>query len=989
VKCPACDVQNRPGARFCKRCGHPLEAPEEVPTPSPPSTAPLIPSTDRVRVEGRVSGQIAVGDNNLQIRIGSVHGGEVNVLLPEQQPSIRARSTPAAVRPRPFPGLLDREDELQAAATALRSATPVEFHGRAGLGKTSLLRHLAHHAAAALFPDGVVYLVAGRQAVDDLLQSLFDVFFESDVPLKPSPGRVRQGMQHKQALILLDDVALTQEEVAGLMDAAPACSFLLASLERRLWGEGRPIGLDGLPTTDALALIERELGRPLTSQERPVAQALCTGLGGHPLQILQAAARVREEGLGLAEVARQVRASAPGEAVVAQVLPALSEPERRVLAVLAALDDASVHGEYLPALTGLSEVVGALQGLQHRGLVQAHSPRYSLTGELGAYLHKRWDVDPWSRRALAAFIAWAEEQRAPARLLEETGVILRLLAWAVGAGRWGDVLRLSRLVEGALALGCRWSAWAEVLEQALEAALALGDRAAEAWARHQLGSRALCLGDAATARTFLVRALRMREALGDRAGAAVTRHNLDVLLSGPVSSEEPTQEPAREPPSQEPPQPPPEVPASPAPVPPSGVPLAVKIALVALVPILIVVGSLGAWYLWLRPVPTLPPTEVPASPTPTITPSPTPTATPTATPTSTPTPTPTNTPTPTPTPTRTPSPTPTPDRIGPAAPRLLAPEPDVQISCDPNQDEQRVQLEWSAVSDPSGVQGYDVYLEAIERTPSVYPGQFASQPSLAVSVACNEVYRWRVRAVDGAGNEGVWSDERDFWLADVSGPPAPGLLGPAEGAEIQCPAGEAVGVGLSWDPVADLSGIARYDLELIRTPGYPPVPVTTTLQVEGNQPQTTIDGECGDRYRWRVRAVDGVGNAGPWSGLGSFRVLTWQETDPVPPPVPVPIGPGNLDPEDSESVNCPAILRWNPVSDPSGVVYYFTLEVKITEEEWGPVRSDYASDPQWEAAYPDCDAGKMYRWHVRAQDGASNWSEGTSEWLHYGALGFQ
>lgn len=981
MKCPACDVQNRPDARLCKRCGHPLEAPEEVPVPSPSSAAPPLLSTDQVRVEGGVSGQIAVGDNNLQIRIGSVHGGEVNVLLPEQQPSIRARSTPAAVRPRPFPGLLDREDELKAAATALRSAMPVEFHGRAGLGKTSLLRHLAHHPTATLFPDGVVYLVAGRQAMDDLLQSLFDVFFESDVPLKPSAGRIRQGMQGKQALILLDDVALAWEEVAVLMDAAPACSFLLASPERRLWGEGRPIGLDGLPTTDALALMERELGRPLTSQEKPAAQALCTELGGHPLQILQAAAMVREEGLGLAEVARRVRGSAPGEAVAAQVLPVLSEPERRVLAVLTALDGASVHGDYLPAMAGLSEVAGVLQGLQQRGLVQAHSPRYSLTGELGAYLRERWDVNPLSERALAAFIAWAEEQRAPARLLEETGTILRLLAWAVGAERWGEVLRLSRLVEGALALGCRWSAWAEVLERALEAALSLGDRAAEAWARHQLGSRALCLGDVATARMFLVQALRMREALGDRAGAAVTRHNLDVLLSGPVSSEEPAQEPAREPPSQEPPQPPPEVPATTAPVPPSGVPLAVKIALIALVPILMVVGSMGAWYFWLRPVPTLPPTEVVASPTPTITPSPTPTATPPATPTATPTPTPTNTPTPTPT--NTPSPTPTPDRIGPAAPRLLAPEPDVQISCDPYQDEQRVQLEWSTVSDPSGVRGYDVYLEAIERTPSVYPGQFVSQPSLEVSVACSEVYRWRVRGVDGAENEGVWSDERDFWLADVSGPPAPGLLEPPEGAEIPCPAGEPVSVGLSWDPVADLSGIARYDVELIRTPDYPPTPVTLTLQVEGNQSRTTIDSECGDRYRWRVRAVDGMGNAGPWSGLGSFRVLTWQETDPVPPPVPVPIGPGNPDPEDSESVDCPVTMSWNPVSDPSGVSYLVRLEVALNEE-WDLVRSIPVSDLQWEADYPDCDMGRVYRWNVMAQDGAGNWSDGASAWLYYG-----
>jgi hypothetical protein len=962
--------------------GVPAPGGEGVPAPSPPSVLPLLPSADQVRVGGGVSGQIAVGENNLQIRIGDVHGGEVNVLLPDQRPSVRPRSTPAAVRPRPFPGLLDREDEVEAATTALQSAMPVEFHGRAGLGKTSLLRYLAHHSTVASYPDGVVYLAVRRQPVEDLLQSLFDVFYESDVPLKPSVGQIQQGMLDKRALILLDDVALGREEMGALMDAAPGCSFLFASAERRLWGEGRPIRLGGLPIADALALMERELRRPLTPQEKPAAQAVCTELGGHPQEILQAAALVREEGVGLAEVLNRMRTFAPGEALTTQALSILPEPERRVLAVLAALDDVPVHSDHLSALTGLSEVAPVLQGLQQRGLVQAHSPRYSLTGELGLYLHKHWDIDPWIERALAAFIAWAEEQRTPDRLLEETETILRLLEWAAGKGRWVEVLRLSGLVEGALTLGGRWSAWVKVLQWALEAALTLGDRAAEAWARHQLGSRALCLGDVATARTFLVQALRMREALGDGAGVALTRHNLDVLLGAPVPSEEPSQEPAQEPPSREPPQPPPEAPAAAAPIPPSGIPMAVKIALIALVPILVVVGSLGAWYLWLRPVPTLPPTEVPATLTATASPSPTPTVTPSPTPTNTPTPTPTNTPTPTPT--NTPSPTPTPDGVGPAAPTLLVPGPDVQIPCDPYQDEQRVRLEWSAVADPSGIQGYDVYLEAIERRPAVYPSQFASVPVLEISVVCNEVYRWRVRAVDGVGNEGVWSDERDFSLADLSGPPAPSLLEPPEGAEIPCPGGEPVTVGLAWSAVTDLSGIARYDVELVRTPDYPPVPITSTLQVEGNRSRMTFDSECGDRYWWRVRAVDGSGNPGQWSEWGSFRVLTWQETDQVPPPVPVPLGPGNPDLAYAESADCPVTVSWNPVSDPSGVSYLLRLEVAGEGEEWDLVRSISVSDPQWEAVYPDCDMGRVYRWNVRAQDGAGNWSDGVSEWLYYG-----
>ncbi len=160
MKCPKCASENHPDACFCARCGEPLAI--EPVTP---------PESIEVHIEGGVSGQVAIGNNILQI--GNVYGGVVNVAMPEQKPRPQPRPTPVSLRPRPFPGLLDREAEVVAATTALQSATPVEFYGQAGLGKTALLRHLAHHPTADAFPAGVVYLSARRQPVEDLLQSLF------------------------------------------------------------------------------------------------------------------------------------------------------------------------------------------------------------------------------------------------------------------------------------------------------------------------------------------------------------------------------------------------------------------------------------------------------------------------------------------------------------------------------------------------------------------------------------------------------------------------------------------------------------------------------------------------------------------------------------------------------------------------------------------------------------------------------------------------
>jgi hypothetical protein len=619
---------------------------------------PFPPGNIEAQIQGEISGQVAVGNYNIQI--GAIHGGVVNVAAPEQQPRPQPRPTPVFLRPRPFPGLLDREEEVNAASTALQSTTPVEFHGQAGLGKTTLLRHLSHHPAATSFPDGIIYLSARHQPVADLLQSLFDAFYESDAPFKPTDAQVRHALQGKQALILLDDVNLARDEVEALMDTAPGCIFLLASPERRLWGEGRAMALRGLPSDDALALVERELGRPLTPEERPAAQALCTALECHPLRLLQAAAMAREEDRSLAEVAvrlspstmlrtgardkaRRTEALSPTETLTAEALNSLQEPEQQVLAALATLGGASLPADHLATLTGLADAVPALEALQRRGLVQAHSPRYSLAGTLGDDLQQMWDLTPWAERALAYFTAWAEEQRkAPDRLLEETEAILRTLEWATGAGRWTGVLRLGRAVEGALALGRQWGAWAQVLQWGLQAARGMGDRAAEAWALHQLGSRALCLGDAATARTSLIKALRLREAIGDRAGATVTRHNLNLLLGAPPA----------------PPRKPPAAKAGPSPA-----------AWLTLVAGTMIAASLliGLAIIVITPPPTptpLPPPLPTATPTSTSTQTDTPTATPTSTPmpTATLTSTPTSTVTPpnTPTPTATPTPTPSP-----------------------------------------------------------------------------------------------------------------------------------------------------------------------------------------------------------------------------------------------------------------------------------------------------------------------------------------
>ena len=127
------------------------------------------------------------------------------------------------MRPRPFPGLLDRRAETTTALGALRSAEPVEVCGENGIGKTSLLRRLVNTPLEASFPDGVVSLPARGQSVDDVLQFLFDAFYESDPAIthKVTAADARHALQSKQALVVLDDAELKRDDLQALMDAAP------------------------------------------------------------------------------------------------------------------------------------------------------------------------------------------------------------------------------------------------------------------------------------------------------------------------------------------------------------------------------------------------------------------------------------------------------------------------------------------------------------------------------------------------------------------------------------------------------------------------------------------------------------------------------------------------------------------------------------------------------------------------------------------------
>jgi hypothetical protein len=479
--------------------------------------------------EEKIIGQLIVG--NRIIKIGSEHGAIVNIATQQENPHVRLRSTPIAIPQQSFDTLVDREELLKEAIAAFEARQSVEFYSSAGFGKTVLLHSIAqNHQARTLFPNGVISLSPVHPNVGDLLQSIWDAFYESNIPYKPTAYQIWQQIQEKQALIVLDESALIQDELTELMNICGNCNFLIASATSRLKKKGRSIALTGLAINDALALVERELQRSLKREELPAAKSLCTLLNGHPMHLQIAVASMLEEGRSLAEVVSQLSSSAPGNSLIQQVMASLSTSERTILELLTIMGDVGLESEQVSDITQISDAFGLLERLRRRYLVQLESTRYKMNRTIVEIFPPEWQLAQPLEKAIAYFVDWAERyQQYPNILLLEAEAIAQIIEVLVKNNRWQDVLRLAKCVESSLALSRQWGLWGQVLQRGLQASQAQTDKAAEAWVLHQLGTRALCMEENSTAKNYLTKAIQLRQSLGDEKGVAATRHNVNLL----------------------------------------------------------------------------------------------------------------------------------------------------------------------------------------------------------------------------------------------------------------------------------------------------------------------------------------------------------------------------------------------------------------------------------------------------------------------------
>jgi hypothetical protein len=476
---------------------------------------------------------------NFRLEVSGGAGSRVDRLAQRAPPGLLPR--PRRAPERAPAGPAGRGEQLDVVRRAVAARRPVGFFGTCGYGKTTLLRYVAASAVPVGFAQPGVYLQAGPGRLRDLLHRLVGELYTADQPVKLTPDQCADVLSQVQALIALDDVALTPGQADYLQSVLSGCNLVLSSRHPVL-GEDDSHQLTGLPDDAALRLVIYDLGRPLSASEMADVRRLIDAIDGQPLRLRQATALVRDNRQSFAALASATERDP--EALDRLGVDALGQRYRRALGILALAGGALLPSGLVAAMGGVAEIGECLSLLHRRGLAEQQNDQYGLPVCKAERYREMLFKDVHHAAALRELTSWltAANPAAPDSIRAASAAVA-IAGWAAEGSDWAGVIEVVRVAEPILTLAGHWQASRQALTHGLHAAVAAGDHLSEALFSHQQGTLALCLDELTSAHQLLTHALRLREQHGDHEGTEVTRHNLEILQ--PPAAPKPTKRPPR------------------------------------------------------------------------------------------------------------------------------------------------------------------------------------------------------------------------------------------------------------------------------------------------------------------------------------------------------------------------------------------------------------------------------------------------------------
>jgi hypothetical protein len=470
--------------------------------------------------------------------------------------------------------LSGRDQELNELVEILddRLEQLVMLVGPAGVGKQALLQELS---ASDNLPSGFGHgagispILIGEEDLEDLLQAIWEEFFDSAEPSTVVPRQRRKDLRDIETLLFMPNLDATAEHLPGVLEAMPR-SFLCVSGQENATQAlpGEQIHIGGLGRHEAMKLFEELYRSPVPDDLRDEIDRLCADIGGNPglIELLANDARkaARRQSDGERRHPLAVWLAGPHDpAAAAREAPSDSSAERRVM------ERARAVGSMIPRMvladdTDLSRIIDgyrAIDGFVDGGRLEKGSLRYRMNpvlDEVVAPVSATHDDDQVLKEVFESTLRWVR-RASHTEIYANRSFVLQMMEWGVTSAnersarsgtdtldgmrqRRREVIELGMLAEPSMALGGRHGAWAHLLTSVEDAAGrhlgALSDvsgppRAQPSstadelgWALHQRGSQALLRDELSDARSLFNESLRHRE---DEDGRELTRKNMALI----------------------------------------------------------------------------------------------------------------------------------------------------------------------------------------------------------------------------------------------------------------------------------------------------------------------------------------------------------------------------------------------------------------------------------------------------------------------------